>query len=67
MKPFITLLTQCRHIEQMLEGVWVKKYFRQNDIYENLNILSFACVMILHIQADQLLTQLLIEQLDTLP
>ena len=27
MKEFNTLLTQCRHIEHMLEGVWVKKVF----------------------------------------
>ena len=38
-----TFLAHCTHIEHMLEGVLIKKYFRQNDSCENLNIFP-ACV-----------------------
>ena len=34
-----TLPIQCRHIEHMHKGVWLKKKFpRQNDSCENLDI-----------------------------
>ena len=38
MKQSNTLFTQCTHIEHMVEGVWIKKIFLQNDSYENLDI-----------------------------
>ena len=38
MEPFDTLPIQCRHIEQLHEGVWFRKNnFGQNDSCENLD------------------------------
>ena len=52
MKRFNTLITQCRHIEHMFEGVWVKKIFEKKKVsFETLDLI-FACVMIVHIPAD---------------
>ena len=38
MEQFDTLPLQCRHIEHMHEGVWLRKNnFRQNDSCENVD------------------------------
>ena len=62
-------LTQCTHIEHMLEGILIKHIFdkmtavRTKTFFQLvLNIYGYACTMIVHIQADQLLTQLLIDK-----
>ena len=55
---FDTLPTQCRHIEHMHKGVWLK----ENDSYENLAIIQhvlnrvYAFSMKVHTRADQLLS-----------
>ena len=75
MEQFDTLYTQCRHIEHMHERVWfTKNYYCKNDSNENLDNFSglyykgvYACSIIVHTRADQLLLQLLIEHFDTLP
>ena len=76
-----TLYTQCRHIEHMHEGVcFTKNYYWRNDSYENLDNFSdcitkglclfyhmaFVYVKTVPWWADQLLSQLLMEQFDTL-
>ena len=40
MEQFDNLPIQCRHIEHMHEGIWLKKYFLTNDSYENLDNFS---------------------------
>ena len=57
----------------MHEGVWLTKtYYSQNDSNENLDNFSggystcSTCAMIVHTRADQLLSQLLMDSLDTL-
>ena len=71
---FDTLPTQCRHIEHMHEGVWFPKSII--DKMAALSTLTFfrvvstkrgyACSMIVHTRADQLLPQLLMELVETL-
>ena len=72
MELFDALPRQCRHIEHMHEGVWFRKnIFWQNDSSENLDnfslIWAFVYALMVPSWADQLLPQLLMEQLDTLP
>ena len=58
----------------MHEGVWLTKtYYLQNCSYENLDNFpdcvtgySSTCAMIVHTWADQLLSQLLMDSLNTL-
>ena len=64
-----TFLTPCTHTEHMLEGVLIKNILdkmtavRTSTFFQLvLNIYGYACDMIVHIQADQLLTQLLIDK-----
>ena len=74
-EQFDTLYKQCRHIEHMHEELWfTKSYYWQNDSYENFRQFfqvvlqwGYACSIIVHTRADQLLSQLLIEHFDTLP
>ena len=71
---FDTLPTQCRHIEHMHEGVLFPKSII--DKMAAMSTLTFfrlvstkrgyACSMIVHTWADQLLPQLLMELFDTL-
>ena len=71
---FDTLSTQCRHIEHMHEEVWFLKSII--DKMAAMSTLTFfrlvstkrgyACSMIVHTRADQLLPQLLMELFDTL-
>ena len=72
---FDTLPTQCRHIEHVHEGVWFPKSI--NDKKAAISTLKFffrlvstkrdyACSMIVHTRANQLLPQLLMELFDTL-
>ena len=71
---FDTLPTQCRHIEHMHEGVWLpKRIIDEMAAMSNLSFFrlvstkrSYACSMIVHTRADQLLPQLLMELFDTL-
>ena len=71
---FDTLPTQCRHIEHMHEGVWFRKNFidkmaamRTLTFFQAcFNKRGYACSMIVHTRADQLLPQLLMELFDTL-
>ena len=71
---FDTLPTQCRHIEHMHEGVWFTK-----NIIDKMAAMStltffrlvstkrgYACSMIVHTRADQLLPQLVMELFETL-
>ena len=67
-----TCLTQCTHIEHMLEGVLIKNIFDIIVEYygcppylqecENEYIWLCLCYDSAYIQADQLLTQLLIDK-----
>ena len=71
---FDTLPTQCRHIEHMHEAVWFPKSII--DKMAAMHTLTFfrlvstkrgyACSMMVHTRADQLLPQLLMELFDTL-
>ena len=71
---FDTLPTQCIHIKHMHEGVWYPKNII--DKMAAMRTLTFfrlvstkrgyACSMIVHTRADQLLPQLLMELFDTL-
>ena len=54
MEQYNILLTQCRHIEHMLESVWFKNILTKRQLGE-LEYIEFACAMIVHIQADQLM------------
>ena len=47
-EQFDTLPIQCRHIEHMHEGVWLKFFFWQNDSYENLD--NYSIIWLLYIQ-----------------
>ena len=70
MKQSNTLHTQCRHIEHLYKGVWFKKKntYLQNDSNGNLPVFNrgYACALMVHTQADQVLPQLLMQQFDSL-
>ena len=64
-----TFLTQCTHIEHTLEGVLIKNIFVKMTAVRTLTffqlvltIYGYAFAMIVHTQADQLLTQLMIDK-----
>ena len=65
--------TQCRHTDYMHEGIWLrKKKFEKIDSCENLedNFFpnrAFVYALMVPSWADQILSQLLMEQVDTLP
>ena len=66
-----TLPLQCRHIEQMHEGVWFRKNIfdkmtakRTSTIFPKMD---FVYAWIVPSWADQLLPQFLMGQFDTLP
>ena len=72
MEQIDTLRVQCRHIEHMHEGVWLRQNnFLQNDSCENLDYISLIRLLYNHRWylhgADQLLLLLLMEEFDTLP
>ena len=49
MEQFDTLPIQCRHIEHMHEGVWLRKnIFWQNDSCENLDNFSLIRLLYMH-------------------
>ena len=60
MEQFDTLPSQCRHIEDMHEGVWFK-----NILFLQNGSIGFM-LMIVPSWANQLLPQLLMEQFDIL-
>ena len=66
MEQFDTLPIQYRHIEHIHKGVWLKKMtaMRTKTIFPYM---AFVYVWKVPSWADQLLPQLLMEQLDTLP
>ena len=65
MEQFDTLYTQCRHIEHIHEGVWFTKIISDKmTAMRTFGIVlqrGYACSIIVHTRADQLLSQLLIE------
>ena len=71
---FDTLPTQCRQIKHMHAGVWYPKNIidkmaamRTLTFFKLLSTKrGYACSMIVHTRADQLLPQLLMELFDTL-
>ena len=78
MELFDTLYTQCCHIEHMHEGIRLTKtyygidkmtFMRTWTIFFRIVLnrgYSSTCAMIMHTRADQLLSQLLMDSLDTL-
>ena len=48
MEQFDTLPMQCRHIEHMHEGAWLKKKILPNDRCENLDNYSLIWLLYMH-------------------
>ena len=71
MEQFDTLPIQCRHIEQMHEGVWFRKIIFDKMTSMRTKTISpyraFVYALMAPSSAGQLLPQLLMEQFDTLP
>ena len=68
-----TLPIQCRHIEHMHEGVVFKQInidkwqlLELRHFFQLIFNRGYACAIIVHTRADQLLPQFLMEQFDTL-